>query len=65
MNASNRFESAGTTTSPPACPACRSASVTTTAKNPDVDSYWRCERCGEIWNIGRRHDRPRGAVPWR
>lgn len=51
--------------SPPPCPACNSESVTTTAKRPDVDSYWRCERCGEIWNIGRRHDRPSGSRMWR
>ena len=43
----------------PACPACRSSVVTTTAKVPDVSSYWRCERCGEVWNVGRRHDGPR------
>lgn len=53
------------TSSPDACPACQSASVTTTSKHPDADSYWRCERCGEIWNMGRRNERPRGAAIWR
>ena len=65
MNVVDRSDSDRTKRSPPACPACTSASVTTTAKHPDVDSYWRCERCGEVWNIGRRHDGPNGAVPWR
>ena len=44
------------TTNPPVCPECKSPSVTTTIKNPDVDSYWRCEQCGEVWNISRRRD---------
>lgn len=65
MNAFDRSDSRRPTSGPPACPACQSASVTTTAKNPDASSYWRCERCGEIWNVGRRHDRPGGYVPWR
>ncbi len=64
MNVIDRSDS-DRTTSGPACPACRSATVTTTAKHPDADSYWRCERCGEIWNIGRRHSEPSGPVPWR
>ena len=65
MTAFNRSDSADTTSSRPACPACRSASVTTTARNPDINSYWRCERCGEVWNIGRRSDRHSRAMPWR
>lgn len=40
---------------PTTCPACRSTSISTTAKNPDVSSYWRCGSCGEIWNVSRRH----------
>jgi transposase-like protein len=55
MTASNHSESVDAT-NPPVCPACKSLSVTTTAKHPDVDSYWRCERCGEVWNISRRGD---------
>jgi transposase-like protein len=64
MNVGDRSDSDRTTSSPPVCPACRSATVTT-AKHPDADSYWRCDRCGETWNIGRRHDGPNGVVPWR
>ena len=40
---------------PTACPTCRSSSITTTAKSPSSDSYWRCARCGEIWNESRYH----------
>jgi transposase-like protein len=58
MNAFNLSESEQTTSDPPARPACRSASVTTTAKHPDVSSYWRCHQCGKIWNTGRRDNRP-------
>jgi len=50
---------------PTSCPACRSSSVSTTAKSPDVNSYWRCGECGEVWNVGRRHEARRGSNPWR
>ena len=55
MKASDQSESNRTTntTTLPVCPACASASVTTTAKNPDIDSYWRCQQCGEVWNVSR------------
>jgi transposase-like protein len=44
---------------PAICRACRSSSILTTAKKPDADSYWRCTRCGEVWNASRaRADRP-------
>jgi hypothetical protein len=32
--------------------------VTTTAKHPDIDSHWRC---GEVWNLSRRHERRDGG----
>ena len=46
---------------PEACPACRSTSISTTAKTPDATSYWRCGSCGEIWNAGRREGERGGA----
>ena len=54
-----------TDSSPSVCPACQSSSVTTAAKTPDADSYWRCQRCGEVWNVARRHGVNRGAGGWR
>jgi len=54
--------SSGVTNVPTACPACRSSSITTTSKSPSSDSYWRCARCGEIWNEVRyRAPYARGA----
>jgi predicted Zn finger-like uncharacterized protein len=50
---------------PSTCPACRSASISTTAKSPDASSYWRCERCGEVWNVSRRDPVRYGAHRWR
>jgi predicted Zn finger-like uncharacterized protein len=35
---------------PSACPACQSSSITTSAKSPDENAYWRCVKCGEVWN---------------
>lgn len=40
--------------SPAACPACASTDLKTTAKTIDVSTYWRCGRCGEVWNVSRR-----------
>jgi len=62
---SNQTDSSRTAGTPQACPACGSASVTTSAKRPDASSYWRCERCDEIWNVGRRHGGPTRRVGWR
>ncbi len=38
----------------PRCPSCGSGTVDTTSKTVDASTYWRCSRCGEIWNVGRR-----------
>ena len=50
---------------PASCPTCQSSSITTTANSPDVNSYWRCRSCGEIWNMSRRHGARSGADAWR
>ena len=47
------------------CPVCRSKDLTTTGKKVTATSYWRCLKCGEIWNqerlgVGARYaPRPR------
>lgn len=48
--------SAAAVMTPIACPACQSPVITTTARNPDDNTYWRCGSCGEIWTPldGRR-----------
>ena len=40
------------------CPRCTSVAVIATAKNPDADSYWRCNNCGEVWSPARRTSEP-------
>ena len=50
---------------PTSCPKCQSTSITTSAKRPVAESYWRCESCGEIWNNGRRHEARPGVRQWR
>ena len=50
---------------PTMCPACRSGSITTTARTPDESTYWRCGSCGEIWNVSRRDAGPTGVHSWR
>jgi len=48
-------------TKPPECPECRSKAFGTVAATITVDTYWRCEGCGAVWNERRRrqHDRRR------
>jgi transposase-like protein len=38
---------------PIACPFCRSPKIMTTSTKADASSYWRCEACGQVWNVGR------------
>jgi transposase-like protein len=50
---------------PSACPACASNNLTTTAKTIDASTYWRCGRCGEVWNVARRESgRRNGFRHW-
>jgi len=35
---------------PPACPKCNSPDTSSAAKSPSRNSYWRCLRCGQVWN---------------
>lgn len=35
---------------PPACPKCGSKQTGSAAKRPTPQSYWRCLKCGEVWN---------------
>jgi predicted Zn finger-like uncharacterized protein len=46
-------EAAGTD-APQSCPFCTSAAIVSTAKVPDASSYWRCSKCGEVWNPARQ-----------
>jgi predicted RNA-binding Zn-ribbon protein involved in translation (DUF1610 family) len=50
---------------PAMCPSCGSRALTTTSKNVDASTYWRCVACGEVWNVARRRGdgrRPRYGV---
>jgi hypothetical protein len=35
---------------PPRCPKCRSTETSSAAKKPTANSYWRCLKCGDVWN---------------
>lgn len=39
---------------PAKCPHCGSRELTTTSKVIDLNTYWRCLMCGEVWNLDRR-----------
>jgi len=54
-----------TAPTPPTCPSCRSTATVTTSASPDADSYWRCTKCGDVWNVTRSHADRYGANRWR
>lgn len=50
---------------PTICPSCQSSLIVTKAKSPDADSYWRCTKCGEVWNVSRSQISRRREDRWR
>ena len=38
---------------PAPCPFCGSSKVMTASEKVDASTYWRCEACGQMWNLGR------------
>ena len=50
---------------PATCPMCQSVAVVTKAKSPDADTYWRCTKCGEVWNVLREAAGRQSAGRWR
>jgi hypothetical protein len=38
---------------PTACPFCRATTIRSPGEKADAGSYWRCEACGEMWNLAR------------
>jgi transposase-like protein len=38
---------------PDACPFCRSPKIGTSDEKAGSSAYWRCEACGEVWNVAR------------
>ena len=39
---------------PPRCPACGCTSTVSKDKVPNVNSYWRCNHCQEVWSPERQ-----------
>ena len=60
-----RSDSSASASTPPACPSCHSTATVTTSASPDADSYWRCTKCGEVWNVARAHTDRYGTTRWR
>jgi transposase-like protein len=38
---------------PTACPFCQSSKLSTPSEKVDANTYWRCDACGQMWNVGR------------
>ena len=38
---------------PEACPFCGSKGIGTLAKQITSTTYWRCQACGEMWNVAQ------------
>ncbi len=62
---SNSSDLPATATTPPACPNCRSTATVTTSASPNADSYWRCTKCGDVWNVARSRTNRYSAPRWR
>lgn len=43
---------------PSVCPFCQSTAVTSSGKQANASSYWRCSTCGELWNVARLQSHP-------
>lgn len=50
---------------PVTCPFCQSRKITTTAKRVTASTYWRCQACGQIWNVARLQPARQPSAPWR
>jgi hypothetical protein len=42
------------TPTPTACPFCQSSKITTPSEKVDANTYWRCDACGQMWNVERQ-----------
>ena len=42
------------TLAPTACPFCQSSKITTPSEKVDANTYWRCDACGQMWNVARQ-----------
>jgi transposase-like protein len=38
---------------PTVCPFCQSSKVSVPTEKVDANTYWRCDACGQMWNVGR------------
>lgn len=38
---------------PTLCPFCQSNAIGSAGAKITAESYWRCEKCGQVWNPGR------------
>ena len=48
---------------PTSCPTCRSQDLVTPSTKSESDTYWRCRKCGDMWNVGRLRTQSEGY--WR
>jgi hypothetical protein len=38
---------------PTVCPFCRSARISIPNEKVSASTYWRCDACGQMWNVNR------------
>lgn len=38
---------------PTACPFCRSVKISIPNEKVSASTYWRCDACGQMWNVNR------------
>jgi len=49
------------TPNPTICPFCGSAKISVPRTKVDASTYWRCEACGQMWNVSRQKVAARGS----
>ena len=47
------YEESAPLVKPTTCPFCGSSHIAAASEKIDASTYWRCESCGEMWNLGR------------
>jgi transposase-like protein len=41
-------------TPPKVCPYCKSTRIAAPTTGTGAATYWRCDGCGEMWNVARQ-----------
>jgi transposase-like protein len=49
-------ESSASPVTPENCPFCKSTDISAPKNKVNASTYWRCESCGQMWNVARHQE---------